>query len=266
MKTDRVDAKTLARLLRADMLATCYVPNEEERSRRELLRHRLQLVKTQTEVKNRVHSLLDRHGLRMPYPTPFSKKNIEWLKEQSLSTTDDAILLSDLALLEILNEQIQLIEEKIAALAVEDQQVRLLMTMTGVGYFTAMLILTEICTIERFSSEKKLSSWMGLAPSIHQSGEKTRIGSVGPGNKRLRWVMVQCAHTAVRHDARLKSLYEKYSKRKGEGKAVVAVAHEMTRIIYYMLKRNEPYRGENRRLTERKLKNMEKRALDGLRN
>jgi len=224
------------------------------------------LVKTQTEVKNRVHSLLDRHGLHMPHETPFSKKNIEWLKERSLGTTDDAILHSDVALLEVLNEQIEFIEEKIAALAVEDPQVRLLMTMTGIGYFTAMLILTEICTIDRFPSEKKFSSWMGLAPSVHQSGEKTRIGSVALGNKRLRWAMVQCAHAAVRFDPRLKSLYEEYSKRKGGKKAVVAVAHEMTRIIYYMLKRNEPYRGENRRLTERKLKNMERKALDGLRN
>ena len=67
IKIDKVDARTLARLLRADMLATCYVPNEEQRSRREFLRHRLRLVKTRTEVKNRIHSLLDKHGLRMPH-------------------------------------------------------------------------------------------------------------------------------------------------------------------------------------------------------
>ena len=74
VKTDKVNAKTLARLLRADMLATCYVPDEEQRSRRELIRHRLKLVKIRTEVKNRIHSLLDKHGLRIHYRTPFSKK------------------------------------------------------------------------------------------------------------------------------------------------------------------------------------------------
>lgn len=108
---------------------------------------------------------------------------------------------------------------------------------------------------------------MGLAPSVHQSGERTRIGGVaGPSNKRLRWVMIQCAHTACRHDPRFRSLYERYSRRKGEKMVVVAVAHEMAHIIYYMLKRNEPYRDEDRRLTERKLKNMERRAFSGLRN
>jgi len=267
VKTDKVDARTLARLLRADMLSICYVPDEEQRSRRELLRHRLKLVQTRTEVKNRIHSLLDKHGLHMPYPTPFSKKNIAWLREQDLGFMDDAILRSALAILEAVDKQVGLMEEKIAALAVEDPRVRLLMTMTGVGYFTAMLLLAEIGDINRFSSDKRLASWAGLAPRVRQSGEKIRIGGVGgPGNKRVRWVMVQCAHSACRFDPRLRGFYERYSKRKGGKKAVVAVAHEMIRIVFYMLKRSEAYRGENRGMTERKLKSMGRKALNGLRN
>ena len=130
-----------------------------------------------------------------------------------------------------------------------------------------MLLLAEIGDINRFSSDKRLASWAGLAPSVRQFGEKIRIGGVGgPGNKRVRCVMVQCAHTARQHDPRLRSLYERYSRRGGGKRAVVAVAHEMIRISYFMLKRNEAYRGENRRLTERKLKSLERRALNGLRN
>ncbi len=154
-------------------------------------------MKTRTELKNRIHSLLDKHGLRMPDRTPFSKKNITWLKEQSFGFMEDAIIRSDLAISEAVDEQVKLIEEKIAALAVEDRQVRLLMTMTGVGYFIVMRLLAEICTIYRFSGDKKFSSWIGIAQGIHKSGEKTRIGGIGrPGNRRLRWVMVRCAHTA----------------------------------------------------------------------
>jgi transposase len=266
VKTDKVDARTLAALLRADMLPTCYVPGEELRSRRELLRHRLNLVKTRTEVKNRVHGLLDKHGLRMPGTTAFSKGNIEWLRGLSLGFMDDAIVRSDLAVLEAVDGQVTLIEEKIAVLAVEDRRVRLLMTMTGVGYFTAMLVLSEVGDVGRFRGDKEFASWMGLVPSVHQSGERTRVGGVGPGNKRLRWALVESAQTAVRHDARLGGMYERVSRRRGSGCAVVAVAHEMARIMYFMLVRGEPYRGENRGLTERKLKNMSKRALDGLRN
>jgi transposase len=267
VKTDKVDARTLAGLLRADMLFTCYVPGEEQRSRRELLRHRLNLVKNRTEVKNRVHGLLDKHGLRMPGTTAFSNGNIAWLREQSLGFMDDAILRSDLALLETVDKQVEVIEGKIAALAAEERQTRLLMTMTGVGYFTAMLVLTEVGDVGRFHSEKAFASWMGLAPSVHQSGERTRIGGVsGPGNKRLRWALVECAQAAVRYDPRFRGLYERVSRRRGSGCAVVAVAHEMVRIMYFMLVREEPYWGENRGLTERKLKSMSKKALDGLRN
>jgi transposase len=267
IKTDKVDARTLASLLRADMIPTCYVPGEELRSRRELLRHRLNLVKNRTEVKNRIHGLLDKHGLRMPGTTPFSKENIAWLIGLSLGFMDDAILRSDLALLETVSEQVERIEENIAAIAVENRSVRLLMTMTGVGYFTAMLVMAEVGDVGRFRGDKEFASWMGLVPSVHQSGERTWMGGVsGSGNKRLRWALVECAQAAVRHDARLGCMYERLSRRRGSGCAVVAVAHEMARIMYFMLVRGEPYRGENRGLTERKLKSMGKKAFNGLRN
>ena len=178
-----------------------------------------------------------------------------------------ARLRSDLVLLETVDGQVELIEGKIAALAAEDRRVRLLMTMTGVGYFTAMLVLSEVGDVGRFHSDKEFTSWMGLVPSVHQSGERIRMGGVsGPGNKRLRWALVECAQAAVRYDPRFRGLHERVSRRRGTGCAVVAVAHEMARIMYFMLVRGEPYRGENRGLTERKLKSMGKKAFDGLRN
>jgi transposase len=108
---------------------------------------------------------------------------------------------------ETVDEQVERIEEKIAAIAAEERCVRLLMTMMGVGYFTAMLILTEIGDVGRFRGEKEFASWMGLVPSVHQSGERTRMGGVsGPGNKRLRWALVECAQAAVRFDPRFRGL------------------------------------------------------------
>ena len=77
---------------------------------------------------------------------------------------------------------------------------------------------------------------------------------------------MESAQTAVRHDARLGGMYERVSRRRGAGCAIVAVAHEMARIMFFMLSRNEPYRDADVGLVERKLKNMGKRALDGLRN
>ena len=263
-KTDKVDAKILARLLRADMLFTCYVPGEEIRNRREFLRHRLNLVKMRTMVKNRIHSLLDKHTLRSPYNS-WTKKWVAWLREQDLGFMDNAIIKGQLAILEAFNEQIRVMEDKIAAVAVDDPQVKLLMTMPGIGYFTASLLVAEIGDINRFSNDKKISSWAGLAPRISQSGEKTRIGRVGRGNKRVAALMVQSAHNARLHDARFQKAYKRVSRRGGKGKAIVAVAHEMIRIVYFMLRDNAPYRGQNVELTLRKLKNMEGRASIGLR-
>ncbi|MCX6655283.1 MAG: IS110 family transposase [Candidatus Bathyarchaeota archaeon] len=267
VKTDKVDARTLAALLRADMIPTCYVPGEEIRSRRELLRHRVNLVKNRTMVKNRIHGILDKHGLRMPGVYPFSRGNITWLRGLSLGFMDDAILRSDLALLEALSEQVDAIEEKIAVIAAEERQVRLLMTMTGVGYFTAMLILSEVGDIGRFRSEKAFASWMGLAPMVRQSGERTWVGGVPrQSNGRLKSALVECAQTAVRYDARFRGMHERVSRRRGSGCATVAVAHEMARIMYFMLSRNETYRGADVGLVERKLKDMDGRAMIGLRN
>ena len=82
----------------------------------------------------------------------------------------------------------------------------------------------------------------------------------GLGNRRMRWLMVQCAHTASRYDPRLRRLYERHERRKGGKSAVATVAHEMVRIIFYMLKRGEPYRGVKGGLWERKLKRMERNA------
>ena len=131
---------------------------------------------------------------------------------------------TDLAALEAVDCQVTIIE-KIAVLAAEDRRVRLLMTMTGVGYFTAMLVLCEVGDISRFRGDKEFASWMGLVPSVHQSGERIRMGEVsGPGNKRLMWALVECAQTAVRYDARFREMHERVSRRRGAGSTVVARA------------------------------------------
>jgi transposase len=192
VKTDKVNARILAQLLRAYMLPLCFVPNRRQRDRRQFTRHRIHLVKMRTEVKNRIHALLDKHGLRCPYKTLFSKKGVEWLRSLKLGFTDDAVLRSDMALLEALDEQISFVDAKIASVAVNDERVRLLMTMPGLDYFAASLLVAEFCGIERFSSDKSLVSWAGLAP-----GERTVHGRITrQGNRLVRWVMVQAAQNA----------------------------------------------------------------------
>ena len=131
--------------------------------------------------------------------------------------------------------------------------------MTGVDVYSALLIRSEIGDVSRFSSYKKLISWAGLAPSLHQSGSVEYHGSITKkGSRMLRWIMVESARTAVNSDSRLGEFYERVKQRRGGQKAIVAVACKMLKIIWTMLTRNEPYESRNQRRYDKKLNFMAK--------
>ena len=117
-----------------------------------------------------------------------------------------------------------------------------------------MLIVVEIVDVRRFCTPWKLVSDSGLAPSTRESSGKTKTGRISKqGSPWLRWILVQCAMTAVRYDQRLKSFYERIRSKKGSSKAIVATAKEILVIIWYMLTRREFYRHMNKDRYEEKL-------------
>jgi transposase len=176
IKTDRIDAKTLAYLLRGDLVAESYVPSRKNRERRALIRHRASLMRMRVDIKNRIHALLDKHELTHNHTDPFGKQGLEWLHNLQLPTPDQEILQSSLQVAETLNEQIQSMDIQIAKDATSEEKAKLLMTMLGVDYYAAMVLLSEIGDVHRFSSDEKLVSWVGLAPQTHQSGESHWTG------------------------------------------------------------------------------------------
>jgi transposase len=258
IKTDRTDAKTLAYLLRDDLVAESYVPTRKNRERRALIRHRASLIQMRVGIKNRIHALLDKHELTHNYTDLFGKQSLEWLRSLQLPTTDQQILQSSLRVNETLTEQIREMDIQIAKDATSEEKAKLLMTMPGVDYYAAMILLSEIGDVHRFSSDEKLVSWVGLAPQVHQSGETNWTGHITrKGSKRARWILGQCAQSARQHDPRMREFYERIEQKHGSQKAVVAVARKMLAIMYVMLIRNEPYHGENHRLTEQKHKRLD---------
>jgi transposase len=257
IKTDRIDAKTLAYLLRGDLVAESYVPTRKNRERRALIRHRASLIQMRVDIKNRIHALLDKHELTNTYTDLFGKQGFEWLHSLQLPTSDHEILQSSLRVVETLNEQIRIMDIQIAKDATSEEKTKLLMTMPGVDYYAAMVLLSEIGDVHRFSSDEKLVSWVGLAPQVHQSGETNWTGHISrKGSRRARWILGQCAQSARQHDPRMREFYERIERKHGPQKAVVAVARKMLAIMYVMLIRNEPYRGENHALTDRKHKRL----------
>jgi transposase len=257
IKSDKVYARILAHLLRADLVAESYVPPKELREIRALVRHRTSIVKNRTMVKNRVHTLIDKYGLEHGYSDLFGKKGLQWLRTLELSALDRLMLDNHLQHIESLNEQIKRVNEEVHSRASQDEDVRLLLSMTGIDVYTALLVRSEIGCIQRFPDYKKLVSWAGVAPSLHQSGSVEYHGSITKqGSRMLRWIMVEAARVAVNHDERMRVFYERVKHRRGDQKAIIAVADKMLKIIWFMLTRREAYESTGKKRYERKLNSL----------
>jgi len=196
IKHDKLDATVLADLARVDLVATCYVPDKDTREVRDLICHRIDLVHKRTQTKNQIHNMLDKYCIRYN-GVLFSKNGVQWLKSQKLNRIDSQILDSHLSQIDMINNLIQKTNDEIAKLAVDDKQVELLLGFCGIDYYSAMLLLYEIGDITRFSNPKKLVSWVGLTPSLYQSGNTTYNGRITKrGNNRIRWCLTEAAQNA----------------------------------------------------------------------
>ena len=259
IKTDKIDSENLAKLLRADFLPRSYIPSREMRENRELLRLRVQLGKDRTVIKNRIHALLAKNGVKHEFKDLFGGEGMNFLKEIDLPSSQRIGLDVLLRQLESVNKEIELVQKQIARIAKEDEDVKILMTIPGIDYYSAMIIKNEIGEIERFPDYKKLCSFAGLVPRVHQSANTKWEGHITKeGNSLLRWVLIQVAHQVVRYPGELRKFYLELKKRKGTKIAVVATARKLLRVIYCMLSRKENYKYERKALTESKMKRLKK--------
>ncbi len=170
-KTDRVDAKELARMVRLNSVPESYVPTDEVREARALVRGRQTLVENRTKYANKIHGLLSDHGITGDVK-PLSVEGREFLQELSLPTPWDALLASYLDVIETLTEEIQKLEETIEERAGSLKETQLLMTIPGVSYFTALTIYAELGEISRFDGDKAVVSYVGLNPTIRESATR----------------------------------------------------------------------------------------------
>jgi transposase len=158
-----------------------------------------------------------------------------------------------------INELIENVDNQMASIAINNKKVDLLLGFAGIDYYGALLLINEIEDITRFSNPKKLVSWAGLAPSLHQSGNIIWTGNITrQGNSRIRWYLVEAAQKAARYDPKLIPVYQRIAKKKGNQKAVIAVARKMLVSIYHVLTRNELYEGHRQDVRTRKIKKMER--------
>lgn len=163
------------------------------------------------------------------------------------------MLRQNLDLLKSSEEALAEVDQLLARLAQEDHRVPILMQIPGISIFSALAILAEIGEIGRFATPKKLSSYAGLVPSLHRSGQKWSTGPITKaGRSRLRWILVEAAHVAARHDPQLGRFYYRLRAKKGTNVAVVATARKILFVIWHLLSRDGIYRGRQVQMIARK--------------
>jgi transposase len=239
IKCDRLDSKAIAELVRLDALPLAYFPGEETAVLREKVRRRAFLVRSRVKLRVKIKSVLTYEGLKWPSDHGlFTKKGVEWLHGLNLQPVE-----SYLRVMETLDDEIMLLSKELRGMAEEDEDVKLLMTIPGIGYYTALLMKSEIGDINRFPFGERLCSYAGLVPSTHASGRTVRHGGITKeGSRWLRWVMVEAAQTHVhKYDTSITRAYNRIAEKRGKRIAVVAAARRLLMCSYSVLKNKRPY-------------------------
>jgi transposase len=248
-KTDARDSSKLARSLRAQDLSPIYVPSLKTLEDRTLVRFRGTLVKDITRYKNRIKSFLYFHGIHIPEAflnSHWSIRFMQWLQniemtEMSGKQTLDGILGTVISLRETLLKTTKQIQE-LSKTPQYQETVTLLRSIPGIGILTAMIIMTEVEDIFRFSNTDKVCGFIGLVPSTKSSGEKDGIGNItSRGHSFLRSTIIESAWVAARMDPALIRSYNKYCKRMKSNDAIIRIAKKLVCRICFVLKNNKKY-------------------------
>jgi transposase len=170
-KTDRLDARTLAKLLWTGELEAVWMPPEWIARMRRRLARREQLVRTRSRVKNEIHAALMRQLKgRPPASDLFGVKGRAWLRGLELPEEEDETVKAGLRHIEFLDTEIEQVERLIATEALASPQVKRLMTVPGVNVIFAAIFLAGVGEIRRFKGSRKVVAYLGLDPRVYQSG------------------------------------------------------------------------------------------------
>jgi transposase len=249
-KTDALDAKGLAILLRCGTLPESWIPPGELRDQRELLRTRMALRDLRTSLKHRIHAGIDRYGLQADAISDlFGTKGRAYLASilKALPMETAHMIALQLNSIDQLEEKIEAIERRIAEQLKSSPELRLLRTVPGLGPILAPLVWLEIGEVERFPRAEHLASYAGLVPRIIASGGHIRHGSTCRNvNHYLKWAFVEAANCAIHIKAHRQNhiglLYHRLYPNKGHGRAVVAVARHLAEASYWVLRKKQHYR------------------------
>src|SRR5579863_6030137 len=255
-KTDQLDARTLARLLGTGFFPAVWLAEEPTRLARRRMSRRSQLVRERTGLKNQIHAVLHRNLVgRPPASDLFGVKGLRWLDTVELPDDERETISSCLRQLQFLGEELHRLDEVIAQAALEQHSIRLLLTVPGVNLTTAAAFMAAVGDIARFTDPRQLVSYLGLDPTVRQSGTSpARHGSISKqGCAGARWALVESAWIVAGGPGPLHAFAERIRARRGANVATVAVARKLVVLFWHLLTKDEEYAFGRPSLTAEKL-------------
>jgi transposase len=259
-KTDRLDARTLARLLAAGSLDSVWMPDQRTRVMRRRLARRARWVAARTRVKNEIQAILIRRLKGRPEASDlFGKKGRAWLAERELPLEERETLDSGLRQIDFLDGEIGLVDRVIAHDALNWPDARRLMTVPGVNLIVAVTFLAAVGEIHRFPDRRKLVAYLGLDPKVRQSGDApaTHGHIAKQGSAAVRVALVEASWSAVRNPGPLHAFYQRIRARRGYRIAITAAARKLACLFWVLLRRQRDYAFGQPSLTAKRLRRLE---------
>ena len=263
IKTDVIDATVLARLYASGFLPEVWVPDQSTLRLRRQVTRRNQIVRQRVRLKTMIQAILHAHLVpQCPHADILGPKGRAWLLTQLLPDDESAAIERHIREYDRLTDDLRVVERELARDALGSAETKRLMTIPGIDMVVAIGLLAAIGPIDRFTSPGRLVAFLGLNPSVHQSGNSParhgRITKQGPCHART--MLVEAAWQAVRGPGPLRAFYERVRGRRGTHVAAVAVARKITVIVWHLLTRGEDYAWVRPALHAKKLRDLELRS------
>jgi transposase len=263
VKTDKIDAGTLASLQAAGYLPEIWTPDPATERLRRLVARRNQVVRHRTGIKNELHAILHAHLIpRCPHADLFSRIGRAWLERQPLPEDEMLAVARHLRELDRLGEDLILLDREVARDALGHPAIKRLITITGVNVTVAAGLVAAIGDIRRFAAPQKLVSYVGLNPRVRQSGlglaQHGRISKAGRSHARA--MLVEAAWAAAKAPGPLHAFFVRIRAKRGHQVAAVAVARKLAVLCWHLLSKEVNYLWARPALVANKIRGMELQA------
>lgn len=248
-KTDPIDSRKIGKALRSGLLTSVHVPKLVTEGDRQLFRYRKKLWGDLVKVKNRIKDKILFAGIIVPADldnSNWTKAFLKWLQDVDIQSPTSRLTL------DLLLEQYNCLYKHFLKVSTQVRHLQrlprykanaeLLRTIPGIGPLTTVQLLAEIEDVSRFSSFRKLNSFVGFKPTTHASGDHDWRGRITyRQHKGLRSALVECAWTTISADPVMMQRYEALKKRLTAKRAIIIIARKLLSRIYFVLKNQKPY-------------------------